>query len=113
MASSNKKFFAYPNNPISIGQTIEEAIKNMKDVTSRKARDVYGHFIAEEIVSGIDNCSVFVADISVLNFNVTYEIGYAIGKNKRILLTKNSSIKEIEPYIREVGIFRYHRLFFV
>lgn len=49
--------------------------------------------------------SNFVADISVLNFNVTYEIGYAIGKKKRILLTKNSSIQEIEPYIREVGIF--------
>jgi len=46
-----------------------------------------------------------VADISVLNFNVTYEIGYAIGKRKRILLTKNKSIKEGTLTIREVGIF--------
>ena len=45
------------------------------------------------------------SDISVLNFNVTYEIGYAIGKGKRVLLTKNRSIQEGSPTIREVGIF--------
>lgn len=103
--TSSKVFFAYPSNPSVIGQPIENAINKSRDVKSWKALDIYGHFIAEEVVAGINNCNTFVADISVLNFNVTYEIGYAIGKQKRVLLTKNSSIQEIEPYIREVGIF--------
>jgi len=101
----SKVFFAYPSNPSVIGQPIESAIKISRNVKSWKALDIYGHFIAEEVVAGINSCNTFVADISVLNFNVTYEIGYAIGKQKRILLTNNSSIQEREPYIREVGIF--------
>jgi hypothetical protein len=72
-------------------QPIETFINTSQDVNSWKALDVYGHFIAEEVVAGCNSCNTFVADISVLNFNVTYEIGYAIGKRKRVLLTKNSS----------------------
>jgi len=103
--TSSKIFFAYPSNPSVIGQTIETAITKSIDIKSWKALDVYGHFIAEEVVAGINSCNTFVADISVLNFNVTYEIGFAIGKQKRILLTKNSSIKKIGADIRDVGIF--------
>jgi hypothetical protein len=44
-------------------------------------------------------------DITTLNFNVTYEIGYAIGKGKRILLTKNKSISFDGVRIEDVGIF--------
>ena len=83
--TSSKVFFAYPSNPSVIGQPIENAINKSRDVKSWKALDVYGHFIAEEVVAGINSCNTFVADISVLNFNVTYEIGYAIGKQKRVL----------------------------
>jgi hypothetical protein len=98
-------FFAYPGNPQAIGQSIEEALKTIPYVNSWKALDIYGHFIADEVIKGIDNCNLFIADISVLNFNVTYEIGYAVGKEKRVLLTKNSSLKETAPFVREVGIF--------
>jgi hypothetical protein len=86
--TSSKVFFAYPSNPSAIGQPIENAINKSRDVKSWKALDVYGHFIAEEVVAGINSCNTFVADISVLNFNVTYEIECAIGKQKRVLLTK-------------------------
>ncbi|MDY1592116.1 MAG: hypothetical protein RBS85_08195 [Methanofastidiosum sp.] len=102
---SPKSFIAYPGNPPVIGQSIENAIKSNPNASSWKALDIYGHFISEEVIRGINNCDLFIADISVLNLNVTYEIGYAIGRGKRVLLTKNSSIKEVEPFIREVGIF--------
>lgn len=36
---------------------------------------------------------------------MTYEIGYAIGKNKKLLLVKNKTIKEGQISIRDVGIF--------
>lgn len=103
-------FYAYASNPAEIGQVIEQAVKASNasskiKVQTWKALDVPGHFISEKVLEGIENCTFLIADISVLNFNVTYEIGYAIGKNKRILLTKNKSVKEDSLTIREVGIF--------
>jgi hypothetical protein len=103
-------FYAYAASPSEIGQTIESALILINDgnnlyVKSWKALDIVGHFISDEVLSGIDNADFLMADISVLNFNVTYEIGYAIGKGKRILITKNNSIKEMPLSIREVGIF--------
>ncbi|BFM09143.1 P-loop ATPase, Sll1717 family [Halioxenophilus aromaticivorans] len=110
MTEKLKGFFAYASNPSEIGQTIEAAVKsaNMGSeflVETWRALDIPGHFISEMVIEGIDNCDFLVADISVLNFNVTYEIAYAIGKGKRVFITKNSSIKESSPTIREVGIF--------
>ncbi|CAH6855463.1 conserved hypothetical protein [Vibrio chagasii] len=99
-------FYAYASSPAEIGQTIERAVKSSSStVDTWQALDIPGHFISEKVLEGIDSCEFLVADISVLNFNVTYEIGYAIGKRKRVLLTKNRSIQEGTPSIREVGIF--------
>jgi len=109
---ANKKtgFYAYAASPNVIGQTIEQAIIPINEgdtlsVKSWKGLDVVGHFISEEVLGGIASADFLIADITVLNFNVTYEIGYAIGKKKRVLITKNGSIKEVSPTIREVGIF--------
>lgn len=101
-------FFAYPASPNDIGQTIESAIKlNNSDleIKSWKALDIIGHFISQEVTKEIEQSDFIVADISVLNFNVTYEVGYAIGKNKKVILIRNKSIRENSPTIREVGIY--------
>lgn len=104
-------FFAYASAPASIGQTIETAVAsnartNATTVVSTwKALDVVGHFITDEVLSGIDAADFLVADISELNFNVTYEIGYALGKSKRILLVKNKSVQPQGLRISDVGIF--------
>lgn len=104
-------FFAYPAYPLQIGITIEQAIKDIngavadKSVTSWKEIDIPGHFIATEVLSNIDDADIFIADISKLNFNVTYEVGYAIGKSKRIALVKNKAISASKPSIADIGIF--------
>ena len=110
IGSTASGFYAYASHPPEIGQTIEQAVSAVQtnskvEVKTWKALDIPGHFISEKVLEGIDSCGFLVADISLLNFNVTYEIGYAIGKGKRILLTKNKTIKEVSPAIREVGIF--------
>jgi len=46
-----------------------------------------------------------VADVTRLNFNVTYEVGYAIGLKKRVLLVRNAAFHSSAPAISEVGIF--------
>ncbi|MDP1770969.1 MAG: hypothetical protein Q8L15_01700 [Methylobacter sp.] len=104
-------FFAYPSNPTEIGNVIEMArnevtrVENGNVISTWKALDVVGHFISEAVLSGIDDNDFLLADISKLNFNVTYEIGYAIGKAKRVLLTKNKSLVTGGPTIQDVGIF--------
>ena len=48
---------------------------------------------------------MLVADITRLNFNVTYEVGYAIGKKKRVLLICNEALTGDKDLTRDVGIF--------
>lgn len=92
-------FYAYASTPAEIGQTIEQAVTSSNtEVNTWKALDIPGHFISEKVLEGIDSCDFLVADISVLNFNVTYEIGYAIGKGKRILLTKKYEYTRRKPF---------------
>lgn len=110
MSEQSRGFYAYASSIPTIGQTIEAAIKhnqgsNSISIQSWKALDIPGHFISEQVTQGIDSAEFLIADISILNFNVTYEIGYAIGQGKRVLLTKNTSIDEGSPSIRDVGIF--------
>ena len=89
-AAKSKKtaFYAYPAMPAKIGQTIEDTIDNINEkdgpisVSSWKSLDIVGQFISDKVLTGIDYADIFIADISVLNFNVTYEIGYAIGRKK-------------------------------
>ena len=104
-------FFAYASTPSEVGETIERGVQNANrasndsEIKTWRSLDILGHFISEQVLSGIECADFLVADISTLNFNVTYEIGYAIGRNKRILLTRNSSIRETYPTIKDVGIF--------
>lgn len=104
-------FYAYASLPAEVGKTIERAVeissKSNSTITMSTwiGLDIIGHFIADEVLAGINESHFLVADISELNFNVTYEIGYAIGKSKRLLLTKNSSVEPTGLKISDVGIF--------
>lgn len=104
-------FFAYPNAPALIGETIERALSLARDsrdpidVRSWRAMDVAGHIIPQEIEEELRSRDMLIADITVLNFNVTYEIGFAIGQGKRVYLVRNRGLNEQPPTIREIGIF--------
>lgn len=107
-----KGFFAYASSPSEIGTTISTALVDVAkyngsvQIQAWPELDIPGRFIAEAIIAGIDESDFLVADITVLNFNVVYEIAYAIGRGKRVLVVRN------EPYasgaadkIRELGVF--------
>lgn len=68
--------------------------------------DIPGHFISQQVLHEIDQSDFLVADITVLNFNVAYEIGYAIGRGKRIILARNSGFLNLaDEAIKKIGIF--------
>ncbi len=102
-------FYAFPSTPKEIGLIIAESIKKLTnvgiDAKPWTLMDINGAFISNEIKSEIDKAETLIADISQLNFNVTYEVGFAIGSSKPVLLTKNSEFKDVKTSVTEVGIF--------
>lgn len=104
-------FFAYPSAPAQVGEAVEQGIQNLKEksgiesVRSWRELDIAGRFIADQVLNKIDNARVFAADVTQLNFNVTYEVGYALGKGKRVLLTRHEGLQSRSPFIKDVGIF--------
>ena len=104
-------FFAYPSDPIDIGRTIETmkttyVTSNPRcQITTWKETDITGRFIGTEVLSAIDSHLCLGADITTLNFNVTYEIGYGIGRRRRLILTRNRAIKDNPTTRAAYGVF--------
>jgi hypothetical protein len=104
-------FVAYPSKPFEIGSTIQRAVRELKPDRSAplletwEQNDIAGRFLATPILSKIDGGDVLIADITALNFNVVFEIGYAIGRRKRAFLVRNRSLVGSDELIREIGIF--------
>ena len=48
---------------------------------------------------------MFFADVTTMNFNVTFEIAYAIGLGKRVHLVRDQNIARETSLITKIGIF--------
>jgi len=111
MPAISPSFFAYPSVPAQIGDAVEHAIHTLREnfgitaVKSWRTLDIAGHFIADQVLNKIEESTVFIADVSQLNFNVTYEVGFALAKGKRVVLTRHKGLQATPPLIPEVGIF--------
>lgn len=57
--------------------------------------------ISHEILGAIDSCEVFVCDLTYFNHNVLFELGYAIAKNKSILILLNEHIENAKSNYQE------------
>ena len=67
--------------------------------------DIAGRALVAPILQNIATSPLFVADITFLNLNVTYEVGYAIGQSKRAILIRNTSFKGDLDLSNDIGIF--------
>lgn len=90
-------FFAYPSYPLDLNETIENFIKitnesKIMEIKSWKDMSVNGNFIIDKILEEIDKADVFLCDLTYLNFNVLFELGYAIAKDKKIWISLNTDI---------------------
>ncbi len=48
--------------------------------------------ISGDVLAAIEQCSIFACDLTYLNHNVLFELGYAIGKEKAVLVFLNERI---------------------
>ena len=85
-------FIAYPGNPSDLASEIKEACRALKsnhglpNFKTWEENDIAGRFLVDPILEHIQNSDILVADITKFNFNVAFEIGYAIGAKKRVVL---------------------------
>jgi nucleoside 2-deoxyribosyltransferase len=82
-AQRPKGFFAYASVPHSIPATIKAAIEainksQMSTLLSWETLEIGGKYIVQEICEAIDDCDFFCADITTINPNVMFELGFAI-----------------------------------
>jgi hypothetical protein len=102
-------FFAYP----STRPTLKEAIGGfMRDINqgdnarvqSWEQCSVGGKLIIQEICRAIDSCSMFFADLTGLNANVMFELGYAIARDKRIWLVLDTSLEKQQKMFEQLRL---------
>jgi hypothetical protein len=91
-------FVAYSSEPESRAEPIESAIEEISnggivDITGWKSVSVGGRVVIEAICNEIRRCQLFMADVTGLNPNVLFELGYAIALNKRIWLLFDPNIE--------------------
>lgn len=102
-------FYAFPSDPPSLKETILEAIKviNKKqtvNIVPWTELNNVGKVIIEKVLSQIDASDLFLCDVSSLNPNVFFELGYAIAKKKPIWLTIDGTDKKNEILVKRFDI---------
>jgi hypothetical protein len=106
-----KAFFAYPSSLPDIVQAIHGAktilLTSYRDLELNlwEENDISGRPLTDPIFEGIGQADFLVADVTAINFNVTFEIGYAIGLGKRVHLTRNSNFKRDQNLADRIGIY--------
>ncbi len=109
---TDRAFVAYSGRDSGIAEIIRSGVGKANRMLGRTLRyepwifnDIAGQPLVSPIIAGIDASKFVVADITYLNPNVVYEVGYAIGRGRRCFLICNNSIEGDRRIASEVGVF--------
>lgn len=114
-----KAFYAYSSQKKDLLEDIRNAVSKINEasnevnITTWEDFSISGKFIIDDILKAISDCDLFMCDLTYLNYNVLYELGYAISKKKRIWISLNvtqpkavSNYKSFTP-LTTVGFSAY------
>ncbi len=109
---SDKAFVAYSSRDGQLAALIAQGVAKANRMLGNRLRyapwefnDIAGNPLISPIIEGIDASRFVVADITYLNPNVVYEVGFAIGRSRRCFLVRHSGTEGDQKAAREVGIF--------
>lgn len=112
MTQVSQAFVAYPSQDDAVAALIMEGIRRANAVPSLPVRyepwvfnDIAGNPLISPILAKIEESPYVVADITYLNVNVVYEIGFTIGRGKRAFLIRHSATAGDRDLAKEAGIF--------
>ena len=104
-------FIAYPKGPNKLSSTLLAGIDKLNECQNNviyhswESNDISGRQLISPIIENIEQSPFVVSDVTFLNFNVVFEIGFAIGCGKPIILIVNGTIDGDRRLSDEVGIF--------
>src|SRR5258708_8305057 len=89
-------FFGYPSQPPMRAETIREASRTLDSqgqIAAVRWEDlqIAGRYVIDQIQAAIKAGDVAAFDLTQLNHNVMFELGYAIGTDRRIWLLRDIS----------------------
>ncbi len=89
-------FFAYASLPHAIPATIKNAVEDINKtqrafITTWEDLATGGKYIVPEICEAIQDADFFCADLTTINPNVMFELGFAITRDKRIWLVRDDT----------------------
>ena len=102
--------FLYPSNPAMIANTIESAVQELKvragsnDWRSWRDLATTGQIIFCQVCKAIRFAKLVVADVTTLNFNLLFEVGYAVGIGLPVLPIRDTSYSRDQRAFDELGI---------
>lgn len=106
-------FFAYQSGPSDNVDAIRTATsefnkQNNNDYNAKtwEALKINGSIINKIVLERIDKAEIFACDLTYLNHNVLFELGYAIGKRKKLFLILNDTIKGAKENFANFNILK-------
>ncbi len=112
MPSQVRVFYAYPSDPPSIGETISSALSKLNEISDIKRNSVRftkwtdnpvsGSRLIKTILGQVDRSQIFSCDLTYPNPNVSFELGYAIARYKRIFTTLNPGIADADKDYKRI-----------
>ena len=104
-----KVFFAYASSDQTLKEAIQDAVPNLNKSGHVKIKtweecSIGGNFIINTICQAIDEAELFFADLTGLNPNVMFELGYAIAHNKRIWLIFDDTYTDAKKRFNQLRI---------
>ena len=92
----HRGFYAYPSSSSLLCETIESAIRSINEHKIAKIEGwqrtrIGGKIVIKEILSRIASSDIFLCDLTGLNPNVLFELGYAMALRKRAWITLDTT----------------------
>ena len=102
-------FFAYPSTPPTLREAIGEFVAQLNRENNIRVRtweecSIGGKLLIQEICNSIDRANLFFADLTGLNANVMFELGYAIARDKRIWLIMDTSFEKQRKMFEQLRV---------
>ena len=102
-------FYAYASESDHRSDTIEAAIRainerKVADITSWRSLKIGGKIVITEVLNGIELSDMFLCDLTGLNPNVLFELGYAIGLRKRVWITLDATKEKSSDLLHSLDI---------
>jgi hypothetical protein len=108
--SRGRTFFLFASTPREIASTIETAVTKLQQMrpksepSSWKHLDTPGQIIFCEICRGIREAATVIADVTTLNFNVLFELGFAVGLGLPTVPIRDTSFGSDRKLFDQLGM---------